>query len=389
MLNWKGPHPRALYIHWPFCRSKCAYCPFVSQTGTIEQVNRYYRALVREIQQYAQQFEPITLETVYLGGGTPSLCPPELLLDMFGILKKCFLFTDKCETSIEINPGTVTLPLMHTWQTAGINRASIGVQTIYDDVLLRLNRRQKAEQVRWLMTAIPSFFDNVSVDVIVGLPGVTTPMWRTFISELATWPIAHVSLYFLTLHTETPLYAQVQNKAVILPDEDEVVDQYQWAAEFLDKQGIKRYEISNFARPGQECRHNQIYWERAPFKGCGAAAWSFDGHRRLQNESKLTAYVDASEREMSVITQIEKLSPTQIWHEELMLGLRQTRGCFFETTCRGLTISERMNFQQRVSQLANHGLVNLVDGWLRLTDAGMLVEQEITVQLSQAVLQTH
>ena len=245
-------------------------------------MTQYHHALIKELHQN-KSLMPLKsrLKTIYFGGGTPSTYPPELLLDTFGILRELFDFDQMTEVTIEVNPGTVTPKLFDVWSQAGINRLSIGVQSLKDVVLSSLNRHQTKEQVQDILQQASGYFKNLSVDFILGLPGVSDEEWKNMIQEAMSWPIQHISVYFLTVHEDTPLYFKVARNKVQLPPDDAMVDLYNWTVDYLASYGFERYEISNFAKKGFRSLHNAAYWNRKPYRGFGLGACSFNGTERF------------------------------------------------------------------------------------------------------------
>lgn len=379
----------SLYIHWPFCPYKCHFCPFVALASHDEYMGQYHKALTKEILLYGSYAQKVPIETIFFGGGTPSTYPPELLLDTFGILRNIFEFDKKCEITLEVNPGTVTPEKIGAWKDAGITRLSIGVQSLNNQVLTSLNRHQKATDVLELLAAAAPHFEVLSVDLILGLPGVSQAEWQELIKAVVTWPIKHLSVYFLTVHEDTPLYYGVARKKIHLPTDDVMVDSYQWTAQYLEEHGFIQYEVSNFARIGYESRHNSIYWKRLPYKGFGMGACSFDGHGRFQNEKNLMNYLKKVEgaismqelEELSIVA--ETLHENQVWIEELMLGLRQKRGISWHVIHQKLSIEKQELFKKKVAEFIALGFI--IDDQQRfwLTTSGRAVENEIVVALLQ------
>lgn len=208
---------RSLYIHWPFCPYKCHFCPFVALASQDHLMHDYHHALMREIGEVTTLFkERQQLDTIFLGGGTPSTYPDALLLDTFDTLRKSFIFDEASEVTIEVNPGTVRKEQYVLWKSLGINRLSIGVQSMKDQVLKNLNRHQKAADVLAVLDEARHYFQALSVDLILGLPGVSSQEWKELIKCVVSWPIVHISVYFLTVHEETPLYFKVQKRVLFL-----------------------------------------------------------------------------------------------------------------------------------------------------------------------------
>src|ERR1700722_281796 len=233
---------RSLYIHWPFCPYRCHYCPFVALASHDPFMERYHKVLIQEIRQFGQNYNhKLPLDTIYFGGGTPSTYPDHLLTEVFETLREFFIFEKNIEITFEVNPGTVRFEQLELWKQLGINRISIGIQSLNDSALHKLNRLQKATDVYSLLDKAPEYFDNISVDVILGLPGVSTTDWEELLTKVVTWKITHVSMYVLEIHDSTPLFFNVKSKKITLPCDDVVVDTYYWSRNFLGKHGFNQY----------------------------------------------------------------------------------------------------------------------------------------------------
>ncbi len=347
-------------------------------------MGQYHQVLCKEIGGFLASYQgSCEIDTLFFGGGTPSTYPDNLLLDTFGTLRKTLFLRDTSEVTIEVNPGTVKKEQLSTWRTLGINRLSIGVQSLNDRVLRTLNRQQTAADVYSLFTYAPDQFENISVDIMLGLPGVTQDEWKALVRTIVTWPITHVSVYFLTVHEDTQLYFKVKAHKTILPSDETVVSLYQWTVDCLQDHGFGQYELSNFAKPGYESRHNMAYWDRKPYKGFGLGACSFDGVNRFQNEKSLMQYMERAERGDDVTMFYETVTPEQKHLERLMLGLRRRSGVSWRVALEDLSESKRNGFKQSVARLKEQKLLQERDGTLTLTRAGLVVENEILSQLSQ------
>ncbi len=374
---------RSLYLHWPFCPYKCHFCPFVALASHDQYMLQYHEALKKEIVSFGQKMgRKQQLDTIFIGGGTPSTYPIPALLDTSGTLRTWFAFDDTCEISLEVNPGTVTKEKLLGWKQAGINRLSIGVQSLKDEVLKKLNRFQTAGDVYALLNEAQPLFDNMSVDLIVGLPGVTASEWKAIVQEVVTWPIRHVSVYFLSVHENTPLYFGVKAKKITLPHDDEVVDLYYWTVDTLGAHGFMQYEISNFAQPGYESRHNTAYWERKPYKGFGLGACSFDGAGRFQNQKNLMTYLQNNELDQDCTIFAEELTREQIQLERVMLGMRRAQGISLLQLCEGLSSIEEEKIFETIGWLRDNKFIKQAGDHIILTPAGLAVENEIVVKLS-------
>lgn len=372
-----------LYIHWPFCPYKCHFCPFVALAGHDHFMERYHEALIKELELFAsERIHKVPLKTVFFGGGTPSTYPLPLLRQTITLLKEQCTFDPEVEISVEVNPGTVTDEKLIVWKELGVNRLSIGVQSLNDTVLTKLNRHQRAHDVYMLLESASKAYSNLSVDLIIGLPGVGSDEWKQLIHTVCSWPINHISLYFLTVHEDTPLYFGVKAQKIILPKEEAIVDLYLWSVEILAQSGFVQYEISNFARSGAISRHNSAYWERRPYKGVGLGACSFDGTSRFQNEKSLLKYLANVEQGGTITSFFEELSEHQAWLEVLMLGLRQARGVMLKTIVQPLSQGQKKAFFNVADSLVQAGLLQYDHERVYLTRQGLAVANEVTVKLS-------
>jgi len=374
---------RSIYIHWPFCPYKCNFCPFVALASHDQFMQRYHNALIKEIKDFGARYQAkLPLDTIYMGGGTPSTYPDDLLLDTFCILNDVFVFGPSAEVTIEVNPGTVRPEQLKLWKSLGINRLSIGVQSLKDQSLKKLNRHQSAQDVYNVLDQAKDHFDNLSVDFILGLPEVSAQEWQDLIRAAVTWPIAHISIYFLMVHEDTPLYFGIKKKQITLPCDDEIVDLYYWTIEYLAQHGFEQYEISNFARASYQSRHNSVYWDRKPYKGFGLGACEFDGTTRLQNQKNLNKYLEGIERGEDITVFSESLSAEQVYLEKVMLGLRRSQGVCYEDLMAHLSEQKQSSVKEKIVALQESKFIAENNGRLILTPKGLAVENDIVVKLS-------
>lgn len=329
-----------LYIHLPFCKSKCRYCDFNSCANVDEgTVFSYLAALNREIRFAAEAYGKCHIDTVYIGGGTPSMLDHKKIQSLCRVLGEHFDLANISEFSIECNPESIDELKLAAYREAGINRISIGVQSLNDFNLKGVGRLHDSAQAIQKLKLAGEYFDNISCDVIVGLPYDTTESVAFEIKTLAPL-VTHMSVYALTLENGTPLYERVNEGKVILPSDDETADMLVVAEDVLKEYGLNKYEVSNFARQGMESRHNLGYWTGEEYLGLGAGAHSYvktkDGkeplaaHIRFAEPRDINAYIagincadrfDAVPRaEMNVLTDKD------LWNEAVMLGLRTVRG---------------------------------------------------------------
>lgn len=376
--SWSAPLlPAHLYVHWPFCARRCAYCDFVALAQHDSFVHRYHKALVEELQAFAQcSHERWRLKTVYIGGGTPSLWPLPLVTDFFEQLTQVAHVERDAEITIECNPTGVTDAQLKTWRACGINRLSLGVQILDDHINKSLNRPQRSEDVERIVASAAGLFENLSIDLIVGLPGTTDSLWQQTIDRVLSWPVKHVSIYLLTVYEHTPLFHAVQRGALALPGDEQVVAWFDAGCKWLNSAGFERYEISNFAKVGYASLHNKAYWDRTPFKGIGLSASSFDGAMRFTNEKRLAVYLDRS----ASCAGAESVTPTQEVTERVMLGLRQSTGIMLSSFkawqggANGALVAE-------LRALEGEGLLMFDGERVALTSRGMMVENELTLRM--------
>ncbi len=283
--------------------------------------------------------------------------------------------------TIEVNPGTVTVELLDTWKKAGINRLSIGVQSLKDTMLKSLNRHQTCDDVRTVLQQASERFDNLSVDFIIGMPGVLDEEWKEMMQQAVRWPIKHISIYFLTVHEDTPLYFKVNSKKIQLPADDAMVDLYHWTVAFLQEHGFNRYEISNFAQKGHESVDNAAYWNRKPYRGFGLGACSFTGTTRFANTKNLGKYLQSLQTSDSIVEMSEVLTEKQIMLERLMLGLRQSKGICVADYVASLSDAGQQHFYTNLEMVQKAQLVDFQKGIVRLTPQGYALENEVTLRL--------
>ena len=373
---------RSLYIHWPFCPYRCHFCPFVTVVGTNHLMDDYYQALKTEIEVFAKNSEKkLSLETLYIGGGTPSTWPNKLLLDMSGTLGNIFDISALQEFSLEVNPGTVQEEQLKVWKECGINRLSIGVQSLNDEVLAGLNRHQKASDVYQLLDWCSGVFENVSIDLIIGLPGVSDSEWKAMLHTVGSWPVKHISMYFLSIHENTPLFTRLVKNELTLPADDPVVDLYYWSIETLASYGFEQYEVSSFAKQGYRSKHNQVYWDSKPYKGFGIGSCSFDGNMRFANEKNIVRYIDALKNDKSVIVESETLTLEQRKLEIVMLGLRRMDGLKIAEVIEMMNGEEQKRFFEKASFFEEKKLLKCDGVRLYLTTMALPIENEIAVKL--------
>lgn len=364
-----------IYIHIPFCRSRCSYCDFATDVyKNSETVERYISALIKEIENFSNEIK--STDTVYFGGGTPSLLSAKQLEKILNAIHKKFTVAENAEITMEMNPATVSLETLCEYKNLGINRASFGAQTFDNTELKRLGRRHSAQDVRETIELLrQSGFDNVSFDLIAGLPRQTLADWKRNLDEALKLKPEHLSLYLLEVHEGTPLAEQIRSERQPLPDEDLAGEMYELMLEKISENGYTQYEISNFSLPGFESKHNSKYWLCEPVYAFGVSAHSFDGaQNRWSNERDTLQYVQSIENNKTPIVEKTEVSLSS---EFVFLGLRLAQGIDLQqyNIRFGLNLVEE--YKEDLRRLAEIELIELSDNRLKLTKKGFLFSNEV------------
>ena len=314
-----------VYIHIPFCASKCGYCDFYSLAGCDRLMPKYHAALLEHIKEAGEQLRDFYVDTVYFGGGTPSFYGARRICDIFNTLKCSALVYKTAEVTVEVNPDSIKKRDMHTLLSEGVNRLSIGAQSANDDILKLIGRRHNWKQVELtVQNAREAGFKNISLDLIYGLPSQTKEDWAATLDRAAALHPDHISCYGLKLEEGTPMFAY--KSSPFLPDDDEQADMYLYTVETLARFGYKQYEISNFALPRKESRHNLKYWRLRDYMGFGPGAHSCVGDVRYSYVRDVERYISGLRGEDTIIDEYEKIGLIERASEYIMLGMRTTRG---------------------------------------------------------------
>ena len=314
-----------IYIHIPFCKSRCRYCDFFSTTQ-LEKRETYIQAVIQEWQTYQQQWSKQKINTIYLGGGTPSLLPIESLhLLLHSILSNIDSSTIR-EITLEANPGDITTQKIQAWRSLGINRLSMGIQSFNDRLLQLVGRRHNALQaLQAVKIAQAEGISNISIDLMYALPGQTITEWQADVAQALALHVPHISSYGLIYEEGTPLTKWLEQGKITAIDEENEVQMYDYLVEQLTKHGYEHYEVSNFAQPGQHSQHNSSYWNDTPYLGLGAGAHSYDGQTRWWNIEDIDQYI-AQAMNHQLTPEQETISPEERHTEQVMLGLRTSKG---------------------------------------------------------------
>ncbi len=365
-----------LYIHFPFCRRKCSYCSFVSFEGREADIPAYVQALRRELALYPPHQR---VQTIYFGGGTPSLLSARQLAELLRDARCLFAVDGAAEVTIEANPGTVDEGYLRAVRRLGVNRLSLGVQSLDDGELALLGRIHSATEARdAVRSARGAGFTNVSLDFIYGLPGQTLRSWEATLGEAVALRPEHLSLYPLSLDDGAPLMRTIERGELPATDPDIVAAQYELAEDFLARQGYSHYELSNWAREGFECRHNLVYWRNGPYLAAGVAAHSHvDGHRRA-NTDDLDVYLHATAWNGSAPVGFdEEIGPELQLSESVILSLRLTEGVGLEDVRRRFGVDLLKHYDREVGELVGLGLLERTDSRVMLTRRGRLLGNEV------------
>lgn len=369
-----------IYIHVPFCRSRCSYCDFATGAFEAALAESYVGALAREIESFDFDGALKEVDTIYFGGGTPSLLTPVQVSRVLDAVRRRFDVDARAEVTLEMNPGTVTPERLRALRERGVNRASFGAQTFDDRELKRLGRTHTADDTRRTFRELRAAgFDNISFDLIAGLPRQTLRAWERNLEEALALKPEHLSLYLLEVHEGTPLGEQIRQGRYPVPDPDLAAEMYRLLVERARAAGYEQYEISNFCLPGFESRHNMKYWTGAPFYGFGNSAHSFDGRRlRWANERDARAYVKLLEEKGDAVVMREELDERGAGAEALFLGLRLlSKGVDLVEHHTRYSLDVRADYAADLARFDEAGLIELDGDVLRLTPAGALLSNEV------------
>jgi oxygen-independent coproporphyrinogen III oxidase len=368
-----------IYIHIPFCRSRCSYCDFATGTYDAPLAERYVAAVAREIASFHENETTAEVDTIYFGGGTPSLLNASQVEKLLNAVHERFRVTADAEVTMEMNPGTLAPQTLRAFRGLGVNRASFGAQTFDDRELRRLGRVHTASDVRQTILDLhEAGFRNVSFDLIAGLPGQTLNSWSRNLDEALQLRPQHLSLYLLEVHEGTPLAEQIRRGQQPRPDDDDAAAMYQLMLDRTVAVGYVHYEISNFCLPGYESRHNTKYWTGEAVYGFGCSAHSFDGERRRwANERDAARYTALMEKGRTPIIERVRLDEHEAQAEAVFLGLRLMRGVYLPQHRERFGQDLRAAYAADLARLSEAGLVSIEDDWLRLTRNGALLSNEV------------
>ena len=369
-----------IYIHIPFCKTRCIYCDFYSTTRS-ELKQQYIRALCTELKTRKGYLKEEPIETIYFGGGTPSQLAHEDFEQIFRTIKEVYGTEHAEEITLEANPDDLTEEYVSMLRTLPFNRISMGIQTFDAPTLKLLNRRHNAAQaIAAIHRLRQAGFRNISIDLIYGLPDETDQRWERDLQQAVGLDVEHISAYHLIYEEDTPIYNMLKQHQISEVDEDSSLDFFTLLIEHLQKAGFEHYEISNFCRPGKYSRHNSSYWKGIPYLGCGPSAHSFDGMTREWNVSSIDTYIKGIE-ENSRAFEIEYLDQTTRYNEFIITTIRTVWGTPIEKL-KQMFGNEMWEYCQRMAApYLKNGKLEEHDGALRLTREGIFISDSIMSDL--------
>lgn len=371
-----------IYIHIPFCKTKCTYCDFYSNAD-FDMKARVLQAMCSEIHDRRNYLSDKNIATIYFGGGTPSTLSSEEMAFLLSEIKKHFTVLDDAEITMEANPDDLSLDYLKSLRKIGINRLSIGIQSFDNEQLAFIQRRHDVDgAVNAVKQAQQAGFDNISIDLIYGLPNQTLQSWQAQLNKAFTLDVQHFSAYGLTYETNTALWKQLQQGKVTATDDETMIKMYEMLVEKCAENGFEQYEISNFAKAGLRSKHNSSYWQQVPYLGIGPSAHSYDGNSRQWNVSNMLAYCKNIESNQPYFER-EQLTENDQFNDYVMVRLRTIEGIDLNFVKEKFD-EKRLQLLLKSSKKHIHNqLLIHQNNFLSLTQAGILVSNQIIEDLMQ------
>ena len=374
----KHESPTAAYVHVPFCRHRCGYCNFAVVADRLDLTAAYLRAIEIELRQLVT---PRTVDTLFVGGGTPTELEPRELKRLLALLDDWLPRSPGYEFTIEANPETLDDARADILVSAGVNRISLGIQSFDDDKLVSLDRTHRSRHSYASLVVAKEAFDNVSVDLIFAAPGETLARWQHDVRTAREQDVSHVSTYGLTLEKGTRFWSRWNRQTLADVTEELQRTMYEWAIDELSTSGFEHYEVSNFARPGYRCRHNEKYWLGQSYYAFGPGASRYVAGRRETNHRSTSTYLKKIIEGDSPVSEGESISDRDRATERLVFGLRRLEGIREQEFRREFGLSPMNVAGEAIQRFHSLGLLERVDGWLRLTRAGLLVSDSMWPEL--------
>jgi len=369
-----------IYIHIPFCRKKCLYCDFYSIPNADDLIQPFIDALCIEIEQCNIDISDWHFDTCFIGGGTPSILHPNQLEQLLTALEKHFNIHHFSEFTIEANPGEISENALNQFRSLGINRLSLGIQSLNSNNLKTLDRIHTPEQaIQSIELAKKIGFDNISCDLIYGIPNQSIQSWKETLKTVIKLQPEHLSAYELTVEPKTPLYSMVASNKIQMPSDLSILKKSQLTHNLLNENGYDKYEVSNYSIPGKKCVHNLHYWRIEPYLGLGPSAHSFDGTQRYSNLIDLHLYIDNLQNNKSVQNHQETLTEIQLTNEKIGFGLRMKEGINLNSFSKSQ--QEQITISLSITQDKWPGCIQICDGQISLTEKGIIFADTIAVDL--------
>ena len=374
-----------IYVHVPFCRKKCGYCDFYSVRWSEEIENRYIKSIIKEIKSYKEILnQEYMVDTIYFGGGTPSILEPDNIRNIIDVINEEFEIDKSSEVSMEANPKTLTPQKLSLYKEIGINRLSIGVQSLNDEILRDIDRLHNSREALDSIKLLSNYgFDNINADVMFNIPNQTVKDIEDTLNKIIDSGVKHISFYSLKLEEGTPMYLLEKNKKIFMPYEDEEREMYYAGRIIMQNSNLMQYEISNFALSGYECKHNLKYWEQEEYIGFGPSAHSFLNNKRYSNPSDISKFCNDAKNSNFSRTIQEQLSYDDLMFEYIMLKLRLTKGMDISVFDERFAIDFKLKYEKQIEYLIGNNLARLNENIIRLTNRGMDVSNYVFQQFMQ------
>lgn len=369
-----------IYVHFPFCVSKCYYCNFNSYADKSDLHTQYIQSLISEINSYKNS--KLLVDTIFIGGGTPSLMPDGAISTIISEIRKNFSVDSDAEITIECNPNSVTATKAIEWKEAGVNRVSIGLQSTNDKLLKLIGRsHNKKDYLNAIDTIRNAGISNINTDCLIGLPRQKMSDIKHTLKIVTKLQCTHLSVYSLIVEPNTKLDDMIANKQLSLPKEEKTLGMYEYTYKYLKENGYNRYEVSNFAKKGYECKHNLHTWQMGEYLGFGAGAHSYIDNCRYSNVNGIEDYINLIKNKKSPVENKEKITNQEKFEETIMLGLRTKYGIDLDEIKKDFKVDLLKTKKETINSLLANGLINLIYNKIIPTDLGFSVLNQIILDL--------
>lgn len=371
-----------IYIHIPFCVKKCRYCDFNSYKIDIEKKKRYIKALEKEIEVYSKMDNKRKIDTIFLGGGTPSILKPDEIESIFEKLNSSFDISEDAEITMECNPGTLDEEKLNAMKKSGVNRLSIGLQAVQNDILEYIGRIHTFEEFEKTYNLVRKCgFDDVNIDLMYNLPNQREKEWMETLEKVVSLNPEHISAYSLILEEGTELCDMYERGEFTLSGDDTDIKMYRYTIDYLKENGYMQYEISNYAKPGKECRHNIIYWKCDNYIGLGAGASGYIGNRRYSNIPEVDEYNETVEAGKLPVLSEEVLTDEEKFEELVFMGLRMNEGVLYKDFEKISGIDIRKYRKEIIERLKKDNLIECDENRIKLTQSGREISNKVFLDI--------